>query len=310
MRKPTAPEPDRLQFPQFPVRKPDQAEADRAPIPPLAGRQADALEPNSLIHSQYVGRPETAVKEPIAGSEDQSARVLDRGGVLLVAVLSYFPILWLSNNFVRRSGAASPGDRQEGDSDLAIRHLEHYLQDWPDDLAALEEAARLMTENARTYDQISKAADLNYRVVRLDPYGKDRQDTRCRAGRALGPPERRPGEPTRSSKDSASPMAIESRYQAAQSIARELAYGVKLGDKVMIPGVNTSESHRLLGRPSTPWSFPAMKSIRSITPRRSANSRRRSGSTRATRSRPSGWSSIFWSRSRTRPRPSCSWTTW
>jgi cellulose synthase operon protein C len=249
VRKPKTPDPERLTFPQFPVRKPEQAEPDRVTSPLLAGRPVDALEPTPLVHSQYTGRPESVADVPIAQDRRINRRgALIVGGFVLVALVSYFPILMLSNSVVRRSALRQAHEiAEKGDTDLAIRHLEHYLEDWPDDLEALKEAATLRSENARTYDQISKAADLNYRVVRLDPYGKDRQDTRRKlvelwvrqsaAWRAY------------SIKQGFNiSMATESRYQAAQSIARELTYGVKLGDKVMVPGVNTSESHRLLAQ--------------------------------------------------------------
>ena len=249
MRKPKRPDPDRLVFPKFSGRKPDQPEPDRRAIPPSSGRPADGPEATPLIHAEYTGRPESAAEEPVVPLRRINLRgVLIVGGVLLVALLSYFPILMLSNSVVRRSALAQArATAKKGDHDLAIRHLEHYLEDWPDDLEALEEAARLRTENARTYDQITKAADLNYRVVRLDPYGKDRHDTRRKLVELWV--RQSAAWRTYSIKQGFNiSMATESRYQAAQSIARELTYGVKVDGKVVVPGVNTSQSHRLLGQ--------------------------------------------------------------
>jgi cellulose synthase operon protein C len=56
---------------------------------------------------------------------------------------------------------------KKGQYDLAVQHLSRYLEDNPDDVAALELRANIMTKSIRGLDQIRAAADQLSRVLRL-----------------------------------------------------------------------------------------------------------------------------------------------
>lgn len=160
------------------------------------------------------------------------------GGLILVLAVGYFPLRAHSNRAVRNSALAQVESiAARGDVDLALRHVERYLANWPDDVPALEVAARLRYDSARTLDEVIQAAGVNDQLVRLDPDGKGRQETRRRLIKLW----LRQGDVLRlmtASQSDASVRVKESRYRSAATVARQLI------DR----GAKDSEAHRLMAR--------------------------------------------------------------
>ncbi|CAN5851887.1 hypothetical protein BH23PLA1_BH23PLA1_02290 [soil metagenome] len=69
---------------------------------------------------------------------------------------------------------------QEGKPDLALRHINRYLETRPDDIAVLELQARLLTETAYSADRVVAAIQANERLLRIDPEPPQRQENRRR----------------------------------------------------------------------------------------------------------------------------------
>ena len=101
------------------------------------------------------------------------------GVTLAVIGVLYFPIKVMADRKARTSALAQAKlSVEKGDVDLALRHINGYLASWPDDIPALEEKAKLMSESARGPIQILEAANLNDQLIRLDPSGPGRRETR------------------------------------------------------------------------------------------------------------------------------------
>ncbi len=145
------------------------------------------------------------------------------GGVVLLGVLSFVPLRLLSDQATRRSALDQIEESvKTGQVDLALRNLENYTAAWPEDIPGLELQAKLLADNARTGDAVLRAARANDQLLRLDPSGKGRQETRRRlvrlyiiqsyALRRRAEVERLPGEE----------WTRDLRYQAAATIGRQM----------------------------------------------------------------------------------------
>ena len=158
--------------------------------------------------------------------------------VLVVAVISFFPIKAFSDRSTRQSALAqAKASEKSGNIDLALRHMERYVAAWPTDLAGLEYQAKLLADTAQPQNlaQIMAAASVNDQVLRLDPNGADRQDTRRRLIRLylqFGDGMRRRAVIRKETGEETSEL----RYRAAVVIARQLISN----------GANDAEAHRLL----------------------------------------------------------------
>ena len=69
---------------------------------------------------------------------------------------------------------------KSGHLDQSIRSLRRYLDAHPGDLEALELLARIMAQSARSVDEAMDAALVNDQLLRRDPEGAGRQETRRR----------------------------------------------------------------------------------------------------------------------------------
>ena len=69
---------------------------------------------------------------------------------------------------------------KSGDVDQSIRNLSRFLDTSPDDLPALEVLARIMAKSPRSVDEAMAAAGVNDQLLRMDPEGAGRQETRRR----------------------------------------------------------------------------------------------------------------------------------
>ncbi len=101
------------------------------------------------------------------------------GGLVALAIALYFPVKFLSDRKLRSSALAQAREiAEKGDVDLALRHLDRYLITWPDDVSALEVKAKLLGDSIRGPNQILDAANVYDRLIRLDPAGPDRRESR------------------------------------------------------------------------------------------------------------------------------------
>ena len=156
--------------------------------------------------------------------------------VLIVALASFFPIKALTDRATRQSALdQAKASETSGNIDLALRHMERYVAAWPDDLPGLEYQAKLLTMTARSDQQVLAASQANDKVLRLDPDGKDRQETR----RALAQLYIRLSDNMRQEaalRKESGEETSELRYLAAEKVARAL----------ITNGANDAEAHRLL----------------------------------------------------------------
>ncbi len=158
------------------------------------------------------------------------------GGLLVLIVVLYFPLKMLSEQRARSSALAQARESAaKGDVDLALRHLNRYLVSWPNDILALEEKTKLVSDSAHQANQILEAANLNDQLIRLDPSGPNRRETR----RKLAELYIRYSDEARNfatqNPDQAK-AAMETRYIAAIEVARQLVKDDK----------NDGAAHRLL----------------------------------------------------------------
>ncbi len=143
------------------------------------------------------------------------------GGLLLACVIGYFPIRKMTDVAARRSALEQVRASIEAkDVDMAIRRLDRFMAAWPGDLEGLRIQAKLMADAAQTPDQVIAAANLNDKLLRVDPEGPESQATRRRLVELYvryGYEVRRGGQARREEKDAAK----EVRYRAAVAISRQ-----------------------------------------------------------------------------------------
>ena len=104
------------------------------------------------------------------------------GGGLVLCLGISFPVSFWNKQKVRASALSQARTSQEkGDIELAIRHLDRYLADQPNDVPVLQARADMVASTPRTGDQALDAANTLDLLVRLDPRGE------------LGSPQEREG---------------------------------------------------------------------------------------------------------------------
>ena len=155
-------------------------------------------------------------------------RKLNRKGLitlgLALVVVAVGSLSWRSfnDNRLRKNALAiASGIAQKGDVDLAIRHIDRYLANWPNDLPGLELRAKLLTDAARSMDQVLEAARANDLLVRLDPDSPGRRESR----RKLADLYIRYGDLVRAYADMRKDADVETkefRYLAAINVLRKL----------------------------------------------------------------------------------------
>src|SRR4051794_6696615 len=122
-----------------------------------------------------------------------------------------------------------------GESDLAVRHLNQHLARRPTDLAALGLKSEILAGTAKAPSQVLDAAKVHEQFLRGAPNDPSSQDVRRRLIRLY----LRYGELLQSLAGSQlgnEVIALESRYHAAEILARQLMAG----------GATDTEAHRLL----------------------------------------------------------------
>ena len=102
----------------------------------------------------------------------------------LVGIVSLLAVLALGWNFYRNSNLEQTAIDQAKQSaerkniELAIRHLDRYLADHPDSVRALDLKAKYLTESAQSFDRLLLAANVLDRLIKLDPNGEGRLESR------------------------------------------------------------------------------------------------------------------------------------
>ena len=96
------------------------------------------------------------------------------GGLLVAVLISYFPLKYGTTRRIRDSALAQArASGEKGDVELAIRHLDRFLADNPEDKEALKERATLVTKASRSGPQLLDAATTIDRYLRT-PLGEDK----------------------------------------------------------------------------------------------------------------------------------------
>jgi tetratricopeptide (TPR) repeat protein len=98
---------------------------------------------------------------------------------LLVGAVAW---LQMTQSYRLRSGVLDLARRliESGQGAKAIRHLDEFLAGSPRDIPALELKAGLLADSARDINSIGEAARINDYLLRIDPEGANRQETRRR----------------------------------------------------------------------------------------------------------------------------------
>lgn len=181
-------------------------------------------------------------REPVAASRKSTRRVNARYllvslSVLILLALGLLLLKSVQSGRVRADALAKIRALvDEGRGSLALQHLDQYLTMAPEDIEALEIQAELLAAAARTPEQLLQAAQVNARLLRLDPDGSDRDATRRRLVRLYVVYS----DFYRAStlfRDAPEMATRELRYRAAETIARQ----------VVAAAPNDPEAHRLLG---------------------------------------------------------------
>jgi tetratricopeptide (TPR) repeat protein len=165
------------------------------------------------------------------------------GGVLAVIAVAY--LFWgsFTSGSVRDSALAQAAEaRKKGDVDLALRHLDRYLEDNQDDIQALEVKAKILSEVELPQLHLLDAASSLDHLIRLDPNGKGRLETRRKLAEFY---IRYSDELKRFADRSSDPDDAErkqSRYAAAAEVARQLV------DDAVKGNYPDPVAHRLLAR--------------------------------------------------------------
>ena len=98
---------------------------------------------------------------------------------LVVALIAYFPLTYFLTNNVRASAIAQSSlALEKGDVDLALRHLDRYLSNYPDDISILEAKSKILGNAVLPNDKLIEAANTLDHLIRLDPSGPGRLETR------------------------------------------------------------------------------------------------------------------------------------
>jgi len=102
-------------------------------------------------------------------------------GVIVMVGVTYLLVFGSQERRIRAQVLQDARTQEkEGNVDLAVRNLRLYTDSHPADLAPLEELARITATSARSTAEALEAASINDRLLRLDPKGANRQETRRR----------------------------------------------------------------------------------------------------------------------------------
>lgn len=167
------------------------------------------------------------------------------GGIVVLAIGSYFPVKFLLNRQVRNSAMAQAEKaRSMGDVDLALRHLQRYLTDQPEDITALELKAKILSGVELPRSQLLDAAGSLDLLWRLDPSGSNGADRLATRRKLADFYIRYSDELKRDVEFGSDPdlERLQSRYAAAASIASQLVDDSNNGN------YKDSVAHRLLAR--------------------------------------------------------------
>jgi tetratricopeptide (TPR) repeat protein len=109
----------------------------------------------------------------------RAALILTAAGLITVA--SLFLVRHYQGRRIRRAAIEQARRYQAaGKADLAIRSLNSHLGSWPNDWEAMDFQAQLMGEGAQNLGQLLQAAQFHERLIRQDPEGPGREQTRRR----------------------------------------------------------------------------------------------------------------------------------
>ena len=159
------------------------------------------------------------------------------GAVVLIICVGFFPMLWFQEGRIKVSAIAeAKALADQGKIDQALIRLDHYLENWPEDVPAIELAADLFTRSARSLDEILKAATYQDQLIRLDPTRPERQENR----RQLTLLYLRYGEGLRyaTTRNDLSADKYGGRFRAA----------VKIATQRIAFGADDADAHRLLAQ--------------------------------------------------------------
>ncbi len=164
------------------------------------------------------------------------------GCVLAVLLLAY-PLGSILNDRWVRTSALDQAEvaKKNGDVDLALRHIDRYLASHPEDVPALEFKAKILSEIYLPQPQLIEAAKALDLLIRLDPKGAGRLETR----RKLAEFYNRYSDELKRYADTSPDPDLErqqSRYGAAASIASQLV------DDSVAGKYDDPVAHRLLAR--------------------------------------------------------------
>ena len=216
------------------------------------------IDPRRLVH-RTTRPPDThpLLEFPVARKTSQKTKVAPTtihvrrvnwkafgilGITLVVGLLIYLPAKYLNNRGVRGSVLAQAEQaRARGDVDLALRHLDRFLADRPEDIPALEAKANILSEAYLPWGQLLDAANTLDQLIRLSPAGEGRLKTRRKLAELY---IRYSDDLKRLANTSTDPdlERQQSRYAAAASIARELLLDATKGN------YQDAVAHRLLAR--------------------------------------------------------------
>ena len=205
------------------------------PKDPDSGSGAD--EPRFVIPGMY--QPAAESLETI---EKPPSRVNLRALIFLLALVILTPIvgfgLWSYQGHRLRRVALDQAKAlaDEGQVERSLINIGHLLQEWPDDIEALDLQARLLTDTVQTPDQALEAAKVQDHLLRLDPVGPARQQNRARLVElylAFADAVRYTSTRRETAID-----RFEGRYRVA----------VKIAEQRIAFGADDAESHRLLAQ--------------------------------------------------------------
>jgi tetratricopeptide (TPR) repeat protein len=100
-------------------------------------------------------------------------------GLFLLVTALGFGVTIMAQRWVRNSALEQAElSRKKKEVDLALRHLDRYLESHPEDVPVLEFKAKILSEVYLPWSQLSEAAKTLDLLIRLDPKGPGRLDTR------------------------------------------------------------------------------------------------------------------------------------
>jgi tetratricopeptide (TPR) repeat protein len=137
--------------------------------------------------TEGAGRGDQFARQGVEGEQEgpcRARRVNPRAAIVLIVLVAAGAALVVGLGEYRRArfgrvviAQARHLDRQ-GQTGLAVQHLAQYLESNPDDLDALELEASLLAKSATTFNRVEEAIRALDQLLRRDPDGPGRQETR------------------------------------------------------------------------------------------------------------------------------------